>query len=377
MPFEYYIRSGKKQLRCGYTTGACAALAAGAAAQLLLTGQPPPTARLMTPKGLWVEAPIEEAVLDGHAARCGVRKDAGDDADVTDGLLISATVRKKDAPGIVITGGEGVGVVTKPGLDQPVGEKAINRAPRTMIAQAVQAVCGEWAYDGGLQVEISVPLGRSVAAKTFNPALGIQGGISILGTSGIVEPMSERAIVDTIALEIRQRRAQGASCLLLTPGNYGLTFLKNHGWEPDNIPLVKCSNFLGEALDIAATEGFRAVLLVGHVGKLVKLAGGLLNTHSKWGDCRTELICAHAAAQGASTALCRSLLDAATTDSCLALLDQENLRKGTLDSLLAAIQRQLDKRAGGAFSVGAVLFSNVYGYLGETETVDDIKRSWV
>ncbi len=377
MPFEHYIRSGKKQLRCGYTTGTCAALAAGAAARLLLTGQSPKTARLRTPKGLWVEVPIAEAVFDRGEARCGVKKDAGDDVDVTDGLLIVAAVRKKETPGVAITGGVGVGVVTKPGLDQPVGAKAINRVPRQMIAQAVQEVCDQWEYDGGIQVTVSVPQGREAAVKTFNPALGIEGGISILGTSGVVEPMSEQAIVDTIAVEIRQRRAQGAERLLLTPGNYGMAFLKRSGVLPEETPLVKCSNFIGEAMDIAATEHFHTVLLVGHVGKLVKLAGGLFNTHSKWGDCRTELFCAHAGAQGASKALCRSLLQAATADACLELLDKEHLRKPVLDSLLEAMQRQMTKRADGAFSTGAVLFSNGYGYLGETSAVAGIKRSWV
>ena len=199
MAFEYYIRSGQKKLRCGYTTGTCAALAAAGAARLLLTGAPPETLRLVTPKGVAVEVEPAEWVLENGAARCAVYKDGGDDADVTTGHLVVATVTKT-ASGIAIDGGKGVGRVTKPGLDQPVGAAAINRVPRQMIAGAVQAVCEDTGYEGGLSVVISVPSGEELARRTFNPSLGIEGGISILGTSGIVEPMSAQAIVDTIAV---------------------------------------------------------------------------------------------------------------------------------------------------------------------------------
>ena len=195
-----------------------------------------------------------------------------------------------------------------------------------MIAAAVEEVCAAAGYAGGLSVIISVPDGASLAARTFNPRLGIVGGISILGTSGIVEPMSEQALVDTIAVEIHQARISGAERLILTPGNYGLDFLKSNGintsgMNSGEIPVVRISNYIGDALDCAALEGFSAVLLVGHIGKLVKLAGGIMNTHSRVADCRRELFCAHAALQGADAALCRELMEAATTDACLALLE--------------------------------------------------------
>ena len=374
---EHYIRSGQSLLRCGYTTGTCAALAAGAAAELLLAGTEPETVSLTTPKGWAVSVPLAGAELDGDGweARCAVRKDAGDDYDVTDGMLVWASVRKSDAPGVSIDGGEGVGRVTKPGLDQPVGAAAINRVPRRMIREQVERVCRERGYSGGLAVIVSIPGGAERAARTFNPSLGVEGGLSILGTSGIVEPMSEQAIVDTIALQTRQAAAASTD-LILTPGNYGEDFLKGTGLDRLGVPVVKYSNFLGDALDLAVSEGFRQVLLVGHLGKLVKAAGGIMNTHSRYADCRTELICAHAALCGAGTALCRELMDAAATDACVALLDGAGLRRAVLDSLLAAIQLHLERRTAGACRIGAVVFSNQYGLLGRTERAKEILEGW-
>ena len=375
MALDYYVRSGQKLLRCGYTTGTCAALAAAGAARLLLTGALPEKLRLVTPKGIEVEVEPAEWGMEHGTARCAVYKDGGDDADITTGHLVVATVTKT-ASGITIDGGKGVGRVTKPGLDQPVGAAAINHVPRQMISQAVQAVCEEAGYEGGLSVVISVPDGEELARRTFNPMLGIEGGISILGTSGIVEPMSVQAIVDTIAVETHQAAVSGARDLLLTPGNYGLDFLKETALIPKNIPCVKFSNFVGEALDIAVSEGFQTALLVGHIGKLVKLAGGVMNTHSKWADCRMELFCTHAAICGGTTALCRKLMEAATTDACIALLDEAGLRESVLESLLAAIQRHLDHRAGNTMQVGTVMFSNEYGFLGQTETAKKIIEQW-
>lgn len=375
MSFEHYIRSGTKLLRCGYTTGTCAALAAAGAAELLLTGKAPETVGLCTPKGLRVEVALEDCRLAADSAVCAVRKDAGDDPDVTDGMLVYARVSRCER-GIRIAGGEGVGRVTKPGLDQPVGAAAINSVPRSMIAAAVEAVCAELGYGGGMAVTISVPGGAETAKKTFNPLLGVEGGISILGTSGIVEPMSEQAIVDTIAVETRQAASLGGKRLILTPGNYGMDFLTEHGGHLAGVPRVKCSNYIGEAIDIAAVEGFSQLLLVGHIGKLVKLAGGVMNTHSKMADCRRELFCAHAALCGADRETCRALMEQVTTDGCIAVLDGVGLRHEVMESLLRAIQAQLDRRAAGAMEIGAVVFSNEYGLLGLTTGASALLRQW-
>ena len=375
MSFAHYIRSGQRYLRCGFTTGSCAALAASGAARYLLTGVRPETARLLTPKGPEVEVELLDQRLVGELASCGVRKDAGDDPDVTDGCLVTATVRKTDR-GICIDGGEGVGRVTRPGLDQPVGAAAINSVPRAMIAAAAEAVCAEVGYAGGLAVTISVPGGAELAKRTFNPVLGVTGGISILGTSGIVEPMSDRAVVDTLEAELRQGRAEGASRVVLTPGNYGAEFLRTHALVSADVRSARYSNFLGDAIDLAASLGYREALLVGHAGKLVKLAGGIMNTHSRCADCRAELFTAHAALCGAEAELCRQLMDAVTTEAMLDLLEAAGLRKAVLSSLLSAMQRHLDRRAGEGLRAGAVVFSNAHGLLGMTDTARELTEAW-
>ena len=376
MAFDHYIENGAQRLRCGYTTGTCAALAAAGAASLLLSGEAPRALSLLTPKGIPVTVEPVELFWENGAAVCGVAKDGGDDADATDGLVIRARVETIEEPEIRIDGGEGVGRVTKPGLDQPPGAAAINRVPRRMIEEQARRVCDALGYAGGLSVCISVPGGEEAAKRTFNPMLGIEGGISILGTSGIVEPMSEKALVDTIAVELRQAAALGARDVILTPGNYGETFLRDHPQAARGVPVVKCSNFIGDALDLAGNRGFSQVLLVGHAGKLVKLAAGVMNTHSRYADGRAEVFCAHAAVCGAPPPLCRSLMQAASADACLALLDDASLREPVIDSILTAIQRHLDRRAGGRFRTGAVLFTNTFGLLGQTTTAKEIIRSW-
>ena len=377
--FEHYVRSGQKLLRCGYTTGTCAALGAAGAARLLLTGRTPDSVVLRTPKGLVVEVAPLFCRLTAAGAECAIEKDGGDDVDVTTGLAIVATVElRPDCPDICIDGGVGVGRVTKPGLDQPVGAAAINHVPRQMITDALRREAASADYHGGFAVTISIPEGEAVAKRTFNPHIGVTGGLSILGTSGIVEPMSQQAILDTIQLEMNQAvlRAGNPKRLILAPGNYGLDYL--HETYPDFavIPVVKTSNFIGDTLDMAASAGFEEVLLVGHVGKLVKVAGGILNTHSRTADCRTELFCTHAALCGAARDTCAALYDAATTDACLDILDAAGLRAPVLESLLQAIQLHLDRRAADAFRVGAVLFSNQHGPLGLTSTAKELLNTW-
>lgn len=376
MAFEHYIQANGKRLRCGYTTGTCAALAAAGAARYLLGGVWPETVSLRTPKGWTVEVPLEACSSQGGTAQCAVRKDGGDDFDQTHGALICAAVTLTAAPGVIIEGGKGVGRVTAPGLDQPVGEAAINRVPRIMITQAVEEALAAWDYAGGALVVISVPEGETIARQTFNPRLGIRGGISILGTSGIVEPMSTQAVMDTIALEIRQTAARGEQRLILTPGNYGLDYLARQGLDRLDVSVVKCSNYLGHALDEAVLEGISELLLVGHIGKLVKLAGGIFQTHSRTADCRAELFCAHAALCGADRALCAALMESPTSEASLALLERAGLRQAVTDSLLKAIQTRLTGRLGERCVVGAVLFSNDFGFLGQTGEAENLILKW-
>lgn len=374
--FEHYISVGREKLRCGYTTGTCAAASARGAAELLLTGALPPVVRIDTPAGVPVEVELLEPSAGPGWASCAVRKDGGDDPDATHGTLIFARVERCDGSGVTIDGGEGVGRVTKPGLDQPVGAAAINHVPRQMIGQQVAAAMADHGCDGGLKVVISAPEGEKLAQKTFNPRLGIVGGISILGTSGIVEPMSAQALVETIALELRQTAAEGTDRVVLTPGNYGADFLAESGLITSDIRIVKCSNFIGEALDRAAEAGIRQLILVGHLGKLVKVAGGVMNTHSRWADCRMEILCAHAALCGAGQETARALMGSATTDAGLDILAEAGLLDRTMDSLLSALQAHLERRAGTSCRCGGVLFTNTRGLLGMTGTAKEILNIW-
>jgi len=351
-----------KLLRCGYTTGACAAAAAKAGASLLLTGNAPERVTLDTPKGIALVLDVLDPRLEEESARCAIKKDSGDDPDVTDGVLVYATVSRIPG-GVEIEGGEGVGRVTKPGLDQPVGTAAINSAPRRMIGDAVREVAAAYGYQGGLRVVISIPEGRALARKTFNPRMGIEGGISVIGTTGIVEPMSHQALMDTVRLEFRQLAASGARDVLLTPGNYGETF----AGETLGLGLtghIACSNLIGGAIDAAVENGFLRILLVGHIGKLVKLGIGAANTHSSEVDGRMETLIACALEAGAELPLLRGIAGCVTTDAALILLAQAGFLGDTMRVFAARAEASLARRAPGGVTTGFVCFTNAQGIAG-------------
>ena len=372
---DYYVIRGQKKMRFGYTTGSCAAAACKGACLMLLGKEKLTSVPLMTPKGILLDLELHDIQISENQVTCAVKKDAGDDPDTTNGILVYATVWKTDTAGIVIDGGVGVGRVTRPGLSQKVGEAAINPVPRAMILREAEEAAVSHDYEGGLKVVISVPEGVEIGKKTFNPRLGITGGISILGTSGIVEPMSEKALVESIHVEMKQHFTQGEKYLLVTPGNYGADYLREHMTLPFERN-IKCSNYVGETIDMAVDMGVKGILFVAHIGKFVKVAAGIMNTHSHTADCRTELFCTHAALCGASREVCAALMNAATTDACLELLDSADLRAPVLESLLRAVQLHLDRRACGAFRVGAVLFSNQHGPLGATDTAAQLLNEW-
>lgn len=367
---EYTYKNGQR-LRLGRTTGSCAALAARAAALRLLDGSWPQTTRITTPGGTCIEAPVLEPAHGQDWAQCAVRKDAGDDPDVTDGVLVCARVACTSEKGISIDGGEGVGRVTRPGLDQPPGAAAINSTPRAMIADALQAVCQQYGYAGGLDVIISIPGGRELAARTFNPHLGIEGGLSVIGTSGIVEPASTRAVVDTIAVEMRMRQAAGQKYLLAAPGRYGLDYARRHPRLQHARPL-QCANFVGETIDLAASMGFAGVLFVSHAGKFVKIAGGVMDTHSQTADARTDVLALHTGLAGGPQWLMRAVLECAAVDEALELLHPAGLLDGTVQSLLSRAQWYLARRAGPGLRVGAVVFSSAFGELGMTPGAEEL-----
>lgn len=388
-------------MRYGFTTGSCAAAAAKAAAYMLLTGKKKTQITIQTPKGISFHAEILDISRQERTVRCAVRKDGGDDPDVTTGALVYATVTLRDEeaemeekwqegsggkscgrgqkealvgkstadedkPQIWIEGGVGVGRVTKPGLDQPVGNAAINHVPREMITKEVEEICRLADYRGGLLVEISVPGGEELAQKTFNPRLGILGGISILGTTGIVEPMSNQAILDTIRVELNQRRAAGYDYVAVSPGNYGLDFLKAaYGYDLDRS--VKCSNFIGQTMDMAVELGFQRVLLTGHIGKLIKVAGGIMNTHSREADCRMELLAAFAVRFQVPKERIQEMLECVTTEEAVRILKECRKEREVMDYAMERICYYLDKRVKGQLQIACCMYSNEFGELAKSK----------
>ncbi len=529
-----FVFKNQKKLRCGLTTGTCAAACAQAAMLRLLTGQVRSEVTVRLPESRKrsldsiAAAQLHEEIDDNRANRgaqqnsdgrsplqqagsaesdlrsseqwvtlavyptadggFATRKDAGDDPDVTNGTEIRACIQVCDvvvvpegafasADGrLYLTGGEGVGRVTKPGLEQAVGQSAINRVPRQMIFDAVQQVLdafeeddekrrtegctpsfemenklkhvdgksdaeyirSKWLNEGNEKSErsekpcylitISVPAGAELAQRTFNPMLGIEGGISILGTTGIVEPMSEAAIVATIETSIRQvlaledaavsetetlrkedvsadqkaetseewtaaeeaaRQPQSAAAhgeqtestgsgrkedgdigrsarrILAVPGNYGQRYVEQQlGLR--GVPVVEVSNYIGEAIDLAVSYGATDFLLVGNVGKLVKLAAGIMNTHSRVADGRWEIFAAHLALCGGTRAQVAAMREATTTEEMLTRLEEMGLRAPVMASIMGEIEAHMAHRIRGQMNFGVIVYSERFGRVGET-----------
>ena len=374
MALEVYINQGAKRLRCGYTTGSCATLASKAAAKSLLTKTTIKEASIMTPKGIPVKVDILEMTQEGNSVRCAVRKDAGDDIDATAGMLIYATVECIET-GIVIDGGTGIGRITQKGLAFPIGTAAINKTPRKMIKDALTALAKDYDYTGGFKVVIDAPEGIAVAKRTFNAKLGIEGGISIIGTTGIVEPMSLKALIATIELEMKIAAAKGQKQLVLTPGNLGEVFIQEQ-MHLEGQKVVQFSNFIGDSLDFGSVFGYDEILIVSHIGKAVKLAGGIMNTHSRYADCRVEIFSAYAALEGASQSVIEKIMVSKTTDAVIEILKEANLLEGTLQRIIRSAQEHLEYRVADKYKVGIVMYSNAHGLLGMSEPAKEMVEEW-
>ena len=390
---EEYVIKNQKKLRLGITTGTCSAAAAQAAAMQLLLGAESHAVTLRTPKGMTVSVPVYLLEADADRVSYKVVKDSGDDPDVTNGTDVCVTVAyakqrvreqtdgregfdgsqdrtcaftSESFPFLTLDGGIGIGRVTKEGLEQAVGQAAINRVPRQMIFAVVGDVCEKANVCEPLHITVWMPEGEALARRTFNPKLGIKGGLSVLGTSGILEPMSEQAIVATIETEIRQLHAVGEEKVLVTPGNYGQAYASEY-LGLDLAKSVKSSNYIGDTIDLAISYGMTDFLLVGNIGKLVKLAAGIFNTHSKVADGRGEIFAVHAAMAGAGANVVQEIYNCINTDRMLDVVEREGLREAVMQSILAAIAKHVAGRVGDAMRVGVVVFSEKYGYLGQTK----------
>lgn len=360
---ELYIEVDGKKMRCGYTTGTCAALASKAAAIMLIKKVRLDKISIITPKGVEVETDIYDININDNYVSCAIKKDSGDDIDSTRGILIYSKVSKNNDGIIFIDGGIGIGRVTKAGIDQGVGMAAINSTPRKMIKDELNKIIEDNLIEHGFDVLIYAPEGEKIAESTFNKEIGIVGGISIIGTSGIVEPMSIDALKASIALEIRINSHDMKSFLIITPGNYGRYFAEKLGF---NEPIVKCSNFVSTALNCALEEDVKDILLIGHIGKFVKLAGGLFDTHSKTGDCRLEIITAYASILGASNKVAVDLMDSATTESAADILKKEGILDDVFKKIGDKAMYLINRRFKG-LNIRLIMFSNVHGILYESE----------
>ena len=371
------VWKNQTKLRTGYTTGSCAAAAAKAATHMLVSGEVVGEVSLVTPAGIRLYLEVEDIVKENNYVSCAIRKDSGDDPDVTNGILLYArvTFAQDDVvkSKVILEAGEGIGRVTQKGLEQSIGDPAINLVPRRMIREAVEEELQKAGIDRGVRVMIWVPDGAEIAKKTFNPKLGIEGGISILGTTGIVEPMSEKALTDTIFVEMKVRRENGMDYCYVVPGNYGSDFLHDTlGYQED--AAVKCSNYVGEVIDDAVRLQMKGILLVGHIGKFIKLAAGIMNTHSRQADGRMEILAAHAAMAGGSRELIRQLMECITTTAALELLEKEGILKEVMSTVMIKIEEHLKHRAGDGLEIGAVMFSKEMGILGKTSDADRLAQ---
>ncbi|MFV0467090.1 MAG: cobalt-precorrin-5B (C(1))-methyltransferase CbiD [Lachnospiraceae bacterium] len=358
-----------KKLRCGYTTGSCAAAAAKAAAESLFSGKEQVKTEIVTPNNVRLCLDVKDCRIQKTYAVCGVQKDGGDDPDVTNGMLILASVSMTEdngsmESGIEIDGGQGVGRVTQEGLEQPVGEAAINRVPRKMIADEVQKVCDSYGFKGRIKVVIEAPEGEKVAVHTFNPRLGILGGISILGTSGIVVPMSEEALIKSIETELLMHIKRGETHLLAAPGNYGEAFISKDAKLKMREPIL-CSNFVGKFLDLAVWNHVKELTFVSHIGKAIKLSGGIMDTHSKSADCRAELLAAAVLRAGEGGELACRILETVTTEEAVAILSDQNVLEPVMEQVLDRIRFYMVQRSKGELSLHIIIYSSKLGKLGE------------
>ncbi len=358
-----YVYKNHKKLRCGYTTGTCAAAATKAAVRMLLTQVPVKEIKINTPKGITLNLEILDITITDNYVICAVKKDAGDDADCTNGILVYSKASFEPS-GTIIDGGTGIGRITKPGLEQPEGAAAINSVPRKMIKQAALEELENAGLESGLKIIISSPEGEELAKKTFNPKLGIKGGISILGTSGITEPMSEKALIDTIYIEMKQKKSQYKykEVLLISPGNYGRNFAMET-WGINLEQGLKCSNFIGETLDMAFMLGFKKILFIGHIGKLIKIAAGIMNTHSKVADARMETLCSCAVLAGCNIETACNILQCTTTDEVIPILERQNILNKTMDIMLGKILANMKNRTENQIEIEVIVFSNQAGTL--------------
>ena len=352
---EKVIKNGK-ELKTGYTTGSCAAAATKAALIYFFTKEKVDEVTLDTPKGVKLTIKVLSVVEYNDYIESVIIKESGDVPDVTNGIKISAMVYAGHK-NLIIDGGIGVGRVTKNGLKIPVGSAAINPVPRAMIEKEVEQFINNYGYEENFKVIINAYNGEEIAKKTFNSRLGIIGGISIIGTTGIVEPMSEKALIDTIHSEINIALSEGRENILLTPGNYG----RDAAYEKFGIDIdkgIKISNYIGDTLDYLLYKKPKRILIIGHAGKLSKIAGGIMNTHSSYADCRHEIFSSYAALVGAEKHIIEEIFESVSTDEIDSILLKYNLHEKVWDMVMERVYANINRRLQASIPCEIIIFTN-------------------
>ena len=372
---DTYVYYNGRKLRKGFTTGTTATAATVAAIRTLLNQEPQETVTVHAANGKIAIFDVEQTDFDEQQASCAIKKDGGDDQDATDGALIFATVKLRDDNEIHLDGGKGVGRVTKEGLANKPGMPAINPTPRRVIKAAAREELGE---KRGINIVISVPEGERIAKLTYNPRLGIVGGISILGTSGVVTPMSESSWKHSISIEMNIHRKRGDNTIVLVPGNYGEDFAKDELGIP-NAKIVQMSNFVGYVLHETQRLGFTKVLIVGDLGKMIKVAGGIFSTHSKDADARAEIMVANLALMGGvPTAFLRKINQCLTTISMIKMIDEagyQEVYQMIADKIKLRAEKLLAHREPHV-EIDVVIFSRESGFLAASKPFQEIKGEW-
>ncbi|EGT5081451.1 TPA: cobalt-precorrin-5B (C(1))-methyltransferase [Clostridioides difficile] len=406
---EYVYIDGKKYRR-GYTTGSCATGASKAAVYMLITKNRINTINIDTPKGIPLLLKVNNINISDTFVECSIKKDGGDDIDAThtmdiyaraeivakndknkgyltlkdiDSLSTNSECKSELYKFIRVYGGTGIGVVTKKGLSVDVGKPAINPTPLKMINHEIRKLIGDnfesiLGNDKVLKITIFAPQGETVAKKTFNPRLGIVGGISIIGTTGIVEPMSDEGWKKSLSIELQMKKEQGLDKIILVPGNHGEQFIR----EKLNLDIkyvVRVSNFIGYMIKEAQRIGYKKILMAGHIGKFIKVSAGIFNTHSKVADARSEILVANLALMGARYEFLNKINQCVTTEEAVELINNSEYREvyNILSNKCKERVKQYLNEDSDDIDVEVIIFSMDKSLLGKSDNTDDLVEVFI
>ena len=371
-----------KQLKGGYTTGACLAAGAKAGAMIMQGEDPGDRVDIVALDGTPLQIPIASVELLAHGVKVEIIKDAGDDPDITNGTSVFITfsflTQEQLQPvygqsilyqQILFEAGQGIGHATKPGLSLAVGEPAINPGPRQLVYNSIKDIIG----DKACLVRVDIPAGTELATKTLNPVLGIEGGISVIGTTGVLRPMSEEAFKNSLVPQIEVAKAAGFTTQIFVPGKIGERIATSWGLPTE--AMVQTSNFIGFMLEAGADHGLERILLFGHIGKLAKVAAGVFHTHNRVGDARLEVLAAYSAAQGMPAEGVQRILQAVTTEEALPVIEEYGFQS-VYQVIAARASYRAERLLFNRLQVGTVLVTLQGKLLGMDEKAKEIGRDF-